>query len=155
MIWWDHQFKLRLDNLGLFVAMYKRYVDDINIAAKGTPLGTHYVNYENIETRKHGTMMTENSLYWTCRCGSQSLTNVIEWKSCYTCQISASMTTKENRAEIMALCKITFLQILPFFALGLPYRILSNRLCRSFRLLVRLCACPSLDISETICLCFF
>ena len=48
MIWWDQQLKLRLDNLGLLVAMYKRYVDDINIAAKGVPLGTRYVNGELI-----------------------------------------------------------------------------------------------------------
>ena len=48
MIWWDQQLKLRLNNLGLFVAMYKRYVDDINISAKGVPLGIRYVNGEMI-----------------------------------------------------------------------------------------------------------
>ena len=49
MIWWDQQLKLRLSNLGLFVAMYKRYIDDINIAAKRVPLGTRYVNGELIK----------------------------------------------------------------------------------------------------------
>ena len=44
MIWWDQQLKLRLNSLGLFVAMYKRYVDDIDITAKRVLLGTHYVN---------------------------------------------------------------------------------------------------------------
>ena len=44
MIWWDRVLKLRLHDLGIVVYMYKRYVDDINLAAKETPLGTRYVN---------------------------------------------------------------------------------------------------------------
>ena len=48
MIWWDQQLKLRLGNLGLLVAMYKRYVDDINIAAREVPLGTRYIDGELI-----------------------------------------------------------------------------------------------------------
>ena len=44
MIWWDRTLKQRLENFGMLVAMYKRYVDDINIAAKETPPGTRYLN---------------------------------------------------------------------------------------------------------------
>ena len=44
MIWWDRALKVRLHDLGIVLYMYKRYVDDINLAAKETPLGTRYVN---------------------------------------------------------------------------------------------------------------
>ena len=44
MIWWDQNLKLRLDNLGIVAYMYKRYLDDIDLAARETPLGTRYVD---------------------------------------------------------------------------------------------------------------
>ena len=30
MVWWDRQFKVKMDENGLRLRMYKRYVDDIN-----------------------------------------------------------------------------------------------------------------------------
>ena len=34
MVWWDKQVKMELENDGISVQMYSRYVDDINIVCK-------------------------------------------------------------------------------------------------------------------------
>ena len=31
MVWWDRQFKIKMDENRLRLRMYKRYVDDINV----------------------------------------------------------------------------------------------------------------------------
>ena len=36
MVWWDHQLKMNLDDEGIKVRMYSRYVDDINIVCETT-----------------------------------------------------------------------------------------------------------------------
>lgn len=36
MVWWDKQVKMKLENDGISVQMYSRYVDDINIVCKMT-----------------------------------------------------------------------------------------------------------------------
>ena len=36
MVWWDHQLKMKLDDEGIKVRMYSRYVNDINIVCETT-----------------------------------------------------------------------------------------------------------------------
>ena len=36
MVWWDHQLKMKLDDEGIKVRMYSRYVNDINIIRETT-----------------------------------------------------------------------------------------------------------------------
>ena len=43
MAWWDRQLLEKLANLDISIRLYKRYVDDINLAAKGLQLGTRLV----------------------------------------------------------------------------------------------------------------
>ena len=42
MIWWDSEFKLRLNEAGIVSRLIKRYVDDINLAVDELPVGTRY-----------------------------------------------------------------------------------------------------------------
>lgn len=44
MIWWDSEFKLRLNEAGIVSRLIKRYVDDINLAVDELPVGTRYEN---------------------------------------------------------------------------------------------------------------
>ena len=43
MVWWDRQFKIRMDENGLGLRMYKRYVDDINVIVNATRPGLKFV----------------------------------------------------------------------------------------------------------------
>ena len=44
MVWWDRQFKIRMDENGLGLRMYKRYVDDINVIVNATRPGLKFVD---------------------------------------------------------------------------------------------------------------
>ena len=44
MIWWDRELKFRLTNFTMLAALYKRYVDDINLALRALQPGTRYLN---------------------------------------------------------------------------------------------------------------
>ena len=44
MLWWDAEFKSRLSALQLNPLMYKRYVDDINIALRPVESGMRYID---------------------------------------------------------------------------------------------------------------
>ena len=52
MIWWDRTLKLRLNSLGIMAYMYKRYVDDINLAVKETPLRSSIYRWKPYRRRK-------------------------------------------------------------------------------------------------------
>ena len=78
--------KLRLDTLGLFIAMYKQYVDDINISARGVTLGTRCVIGKLI--------LDQKAMYWfpetnVLRRSSNllALMDVIEWHMSFTPRI--------------------------------------------------------------------
>ena len=42
MLWWDRELKTRMENLKIECRMYKRYVDDINMAIEITLPGITY-----------------------------------------------------------------------------------------------------------------
>jgi hypothetical protein len=44
MLWWDRVFIGKLDKLGIVMLMYKRYVDDGNMALDAVPVGTRIVD---------------------------------------------------------------------------------------------------------------
>ena len=47
MVWWDRQFKIKIDENGLRSRMYKRYVDDINVIVNGPRAGLKFVESED------------------------------------------------------------------------------------------------------------
>ena len=44
MIWWDNEFIVRCEHLGIDLRLYIRYVDDSNLAVVPFELGTRYEN---------------------------------------------------------------------------------------------------------------
>lgn len=46
MVWWDKQFKIKLDENGLRLRMYKRCVDDINVVVNANKAGLKFVESE-------------------------------------------------------------------------------------------------------------
>ena len=46
MVWWDRQFKIKMDGNGLRLRMYKRYVDDINVVINAPKAGLKFVESE-------------------------------------------------------------------------------------------------------------
>ena len=47
MVWWDRQFKIKMDENGLRLRMYKRYVDDINVIVNAPRSGLKFVESED------------------------------------------------------------------------------------------------------------
>ena len=47
MVWWDRQFKIKMDENGLRLRMYKRYVDDINVIVNAPRAGLKFVESED------------------------------------------------------------------------------------------------------------
>ena len=46
MVWWDRQLKIKMDENGLRLRMYKRYVDDINVVVNAPKAGFQFVESE-------------------------------------------------------------------------------------------------------------
>ena len=46
MVWWDRQFKTKMDENGLRLRMYKRYVDDVNVVINAPRAGLKFVESE-------------------------------------------------------------------------------------------------------------
>ena len=44
MKWWDKEMLRRMNDVGIEVKMYERYVDDINKCVRQTPIGARYVD---------------------------------------------------------------------------------------------------------------
>ena len=47
MVWWDRQFKIKMDENRLRLRMYKRYVDDINVIVNAPRAGLKFVESED------------------------------------------------------------------------------------------------------------
>ena len=47
MVWWDRQFKIKMDENGLRLRMYKRYVDDVNVIVNAPRSGLKFVESED------------------------------------------------------------------------------------------------------------
>ena len=43
MVWWDRQFKIKIDENWLRLRMYKRYVDDTNVIINAPKAGLKFV----------------------------------------------------------------------------------------------------------------
>ena len=46
IVWWNRQFKIKMDKNGLRLRMYKRYVDDINVIVSAPKAGLKFVKSE-------------------------------------------------------------------------------------------------------------
>ena len=46
MVWWDRQFKTKMDENGLRMRMYKRYVDDVNVIINAPREGLKFIESE-------------------------------------------------------------------------------------------------------------
>ena len=46
MVWWDRQFKIKMDENGLRLRICKRYVDDINVVINAPNAGLRFVESE-------------------------------------------------------------------------------------------------------------
>ena len=44
MKWWDRQLLGKMEDAGMVIKMYERYIDDINNCIKQTPLGARYID---------------------------------------------------------------------------------------------------------------